>query len=122
MKGIQRLISKVMRGFAGKKQTPAQGERYSLDFSKVYRENLFQGDDSISGQGSDLKQTEVLREELPKCLNELGVKVLLDIPCGDFNWMRHVDVGDIKYIGGDIVDELIESNTAKNRLSTLSQE
>ncbi len=113
MKGIKGLISKVVRHLAEKKRASAQGEQYSLDFSKIYRENLFDGDESISGQGSSIKQTQVLREELPRVLHELGVKTLLDIPCGDFNWMRHVDFGDIQYIGGDIVNKLVVSNESK---------
>src|SRR5581483_4462307 len=33
-----------------------------------------------------------------------------DAPCGDLNWMRYVDIGTCKYIGIDIVQELIEHN------------
>jgi hypothetical protein len=38
---------------------------------------------------------------------------LLDVPCGDFNWMQLVELGDRAYIGGDIVADLIEQNNAK---------
>jgi hypothetical protein len=44
---------------------------------------------------------------------------MLDIPCGDFAWMRHVDIGAAKYIGADIIRELILSHerlhTTNNR-------
>jgi hypothetical protein len=43
-------------------------------------------------------------------LRELNIRSLLDLPCGDFNWMQHVELGEIQYIGGDIVSELIERN------------
>ncbi len=37
------------------------------------------------------------------------MKRLLDLPCGDFNWMQHAlrDM-DVTYIGGDIVRDLVE--------------
>jgi hypothetical protein len=34
---------------------------------------------------------------------------LLDIPCGDFNWMKLLNLG-VDYIGADIVGELIAEN------------
>ena len=34
---------------------------------------------------------------------------LLDAPCGDFNWMQHVEFPDaFQYIGGDIVQDLVD--------------
>ena len=50
-----------------------------------------------------------MRKALAKYLKTLNVKVFLDAPCGDFNWMQHVELpeGDL-YIGGDIVGRLIE--------------
>jgi hypothetical protein len=60
--------------------------------------------------GSALDATRVLRAELPKALRELDVRVLLDVPCGDFTWMEHVDLGGISYIGGDIVPSIVEEN------------
>ena len=44
---------------------------------------------------------------------KLEVKTLLDLPCGDFHWMQHVDLSEINYIGGDLVSELVERNLAK---------
>jgi hypothetical protein len=46
-------------------------------------------------------------------LKAFGVKRLLDLPCGDFNWMQHVEVAGCAYTGGEIVRELVEDNTAK---------
>jgi len=39
---------------------------------------------------------------------------MLDIPCGDFNWMRNVDLKGISYIGADIVAELVVANQKSN--------
>lgn len=38
---------------------------------------------------------------------------MLDAPCGDFNWMRHVDLSGVNYVGGDVVAEIISDNTKK---------
>ena len=35
---------------------------------------------------------------------------MLDIPCGDFNWMKDVNLGDINYTGAEIVNDLINNN------------
>jgi hypothetical protein len=35
---------------------------------------------------------------------------MLDAPCGDFNWMKEVDLSAVHYTGGDIVEPLVNSN------------
>jgi hypothetical protein len=56
-------------------------------FTNIYRSNHWGGADSVSGGGSDLEQTSALRAALPGVLQRLGVRTLLDAPCGDFHWM-----------------------------------
>jgi glycosyltransferase involved in cell wall biosynthesis len=82
----------------------------SLDFDKIYENNGFVGTESRSGEGSSLFQTRIIREELPRLLNDLGAWHFLDVPCGDWNWMRHVDLADIQYTGGDIVQTIVDRN------------
>ena len=82
-------------------------------FTKIYSKNLFKGDDSISGGGSNLYQTRVIRNAIPILLKEMGVKTMIDAPCGDLFWMKEVDLPVEKYIGIDIVDEIIEENKKK---------
>jgi Methyltransferase domain len=81
----------------------------SFDF--IYRTAAWRLDDSqsLSGPGSDLQSTVDLRETLPLVLNGLGVRVLLDAGCGDFNWMKTLEL-PCRYIGSDIVSSLIETN------------
>lgn len=70
---------------------------------------LYQGyrDESISGPGSGLQQTQALRERLPLLLGHLGVRTLLDAPCGDFHWVRQMHIGVDTYIGADILADMI---------------
>jgi hypothetical protein len=76
-------------------------------FTRIAAENYWQDAESLSGGGSNLRQTERLRVELPRLLDRLGVKSLLDAPCGDFNWMQRVDLQGISYTGADVVGPLI---------------
>jgi len=81
-------------------------------FTEIYRENRWSGI-SRSGVGSDLTQTKVIRAELPKIFSQLGISSILDIPCGDFFWLKEVDLGSIPYTGAEIVDEIIVKNKEK---------
>ncbi len=79
-------------------------------FTRLYRDNVWGDPESVSGESSTLSATEALRRELPGLLRRLGVKSLLDAPCGDLNWMRRIDLDGIAYIGADVVPELVETN------------
>ena len=78
-------------------------------FSEISR-NKGWGGNSLSGMGSDLEQTESVRRHLVPLLEEYGVNSLLDLPCGDFYWMKLVDLGKRRYLGGDLVADLIQAN------------
>ncbi len=82
-------------------------------FSEVYARNIFGGSESRSGAGSDLVQTEIIRHAIPRVLREYGIHSMLDAPCGDWFWMRKVDLGIERYVGTDIVHALIERNKAQ---------
>jgi hypothetical protein len=77
-------------------------------FTRIHRDNAWGNAESRSGAGSTLAYTESLRAELPALLRRLEVRTLLDLPCGDFHWLRHLDLGLDRYIGGDIVPALID--------------
>jgi hypothetical protein len=87
-------------------------------FSEIYRKNLWQNSESVSGRGSTLARTGAIMNYLPFILQDLNVKTLLDAPCGDFNWMRHTNLKGIKYIGADVVPDI----TARNREMYASDE
>ncbi len=83
-------------------------------FTKFYEENIWGDPESRSGGGSTLQATAVLRAQLPGLLSDLGVRRLLDAPCGDFNWMSHTELDLDEYIGGDIVMDIVRDNTKKH--------
>lgn len=79
-------------------------------FTEIYRDKKWGATDSASGTGSDLIQTDVIRSQLPVVWQDFAIRTMLDIPCGDFHWMKHVDLKQVDYIGADIVPDLIERN------------
>lgn len=90
-----------------------EGDR-AARFATIYRTGVWQCGDSAapsSGLGSTLEVTEPLRHALPGLVRELDVRTLLDIGCGDYTWMRDVELG-CDYVGIDIVESVIEANHA----------
>ncbi|HEX6121333.1 MAG TPA: class I SAM-dependent methyltransferase [Dongiaceae bacterium] len=79
-------------------------------FGRIHETNLWGADTSVSGVGSELDATAAIRERLPGLLKELGVRALLDAPCGDHRWMASLDLDlDLdRYVGMDIVPSIIE--------------
>ena len=86
-------------------------------FTSVYQENLWGDDSSVSGPGSSLEQTGVIRERIIELIGKYNIKTIVDAPCGDFFWMKEVvnkTSGSINlYIGVDIVEELVLNNQTK---------
>jgi hypothetical protein len=88
----------------------AMGDRKGI-FTKVYSSDWWGSPESKSGSGSQLSRTETFRAELQAWVAQNRIASLLDAPCGDYNWMRHVQFpDDFRYVGGDIVGELIAAN------------
>jgi hypothetical protein len=82
-------------------------------FARMYETNLWAGTESRSGDGASLAATAGVRAGLPGLFRQLGVRRLLDVPCGDFHWMSHVDlaaVGVTAYVGGDVVEAIVAAN------------
>jgi hypothetical protein len=77
-------------------------------FQYIYQNNMWGMEESRSGAGSTLRATEQLRADLPRVLQRLGARSLLDAPCGDFHWMQHCNLGVQHYTGGEIVPELVD--------------
>lgn len=79
-------------------------------FENIYQKNYWGDSESKSGPGSRVDATSTLREELAFLLNKYNIKTLIDAPCGDFNWMKLMDLNGINYFGIDIVEDIIKKN------------
>ena len=81
-------------------------------FDEIYRGNHWRNAESLSGFGSSLDATSAARRAVSEIVERYSVESLLDVPCGDFNWMSRVDFKG-SYCGGDIVRDLIARNQAR---------
>jgi hypothetical protein len=82
-------------------------------FTTIYATNYWNSAESVSGTGSELAQTQTLLTALETLFSDFEIHSVLDIPCGDFNWMQHCNLTNIDYIGADIVADLILKNREK---------
>lgn len=78
-------------------------------FTDIYTNNTWGSKETVSGPPSSLERTSELRVSLLSLFGDLEVQSVIDIGCGDWNWMQYVDLSDISYLGVDIVQPLIES-------------
>ena len=89
-------------------------------FQQIYSRNLWDDPESVSGRGSGAAATARMREQLPRLLRELNVRSLLDAPCGDFAWAGEIASGLDRYVGVDIVADLVASNAERHGSETVS--
>jgi Methyltransferase domain len=111
--GLARLHAQVRRA-SGQNVDHLFHSSLSERFSAIYANRVWlnsRSEGALSGLGSELTNTEPFRHRLPDILRTLGTSVLLDVGCGDFTWMNSVEL-PCRYIGTDIVDEVIQKNIA----------
>lgn len=108
-------IKTLLAGFRGGVKPLLDSDNPELKgkFTEIYDKDLFGGSESRSGEGSNLFQTQVIRDAIPRIINDFNIKSMIDAPCGDWYWMRHVKLDVDKYTGIDIVDPLIKANNKK---------
>ncbi|MGY3650396.1 hypothetical protein ACVWW2_005687 [Bradyrhizobium sp. LM4.3] len=88
-------------------------------FERIEQTNLWGATSSVSGLGSEDAATAAIREALPLLLQRLGVRSLLDAPCGDAGWIGRMRL-DLDYTGIDIVPSLIAANNGRAARGELS--
>lgn len=118
MSKLSRLIKKWRQRLRDRKYKRVRlamvDKPHDVVFTEIFKAKYWGDFDSVSGPGSTLPQTKHVIEWLPHALRELQVASMLDIPCGDFHWMQHVNLEGVQYIGADIVPEIIQANTAEH--------
>lgn len=87
-----------------------RGLQHEELFTRIWRSNMWGAETSASGLGSEDAATAQLRGELPKLFRQLRIATLLDLPCGDFGWMSQTLHGIQRYLGADIVADLVTLN------------
>ena len=79
-------------------------------FEWIHNHNYWADDESRSGCGSRLDRTENARRALSLVIQSYGIRSVVDVGCGDFNWLQHTDLTGLTYTGVDISSSVIESN------------
>ena len=82
-------------------------------FTGIYANNLWGSDESVSGMGSSISSSANIIDALNLIIDRYSISSIIDIGCGDFNWMKEVNLSGVSYLGLDIVDGLIDSNIEK---------
>ena len=82
-------------------------------FEQIHSLNKWGSKESVSGSGSEKKTTKEVLNIINQVLEDYNIHSILDIPCGDFNWIGDSNVTEIEYVGADIVPEIIKSNNDK---------
>ena len=80
-------------------------------FTTTYDNNLWKGSESKSGPGSNFNNNIKLLKILEEFVIQNDIKSILDVGCGDFNWMKHFNFNLIdKYLGIDVVKSVIAND------------
>ena len=76
---------------------------------------------SRSGKGSNINRALFLKESLKTFFKKNKIKHIVDIGCGDFNWMSGLlkEIDYNSYLGVDIVDSLIDKNNKNFRTNKI---
>jgi SAM-dependent methyltransferase len=92
-----------------------RAQRFARTFQKVVKRDGATNRSIASGGGSTREYTLATRSHLHTVVTAFGVRSILDIPCGDFQWMPiFLDAHpEIRYFGADIVRALIAEHTSR---------
>jgi SAM-dependent methyltransferase len=88
--------------------------RHRQVFSRIFHQNLWGNPESVSGPGSTQERGKSFAGDVIDLVQKLGVRTLLDAPCGDFNWAAELAAAVDAYVGVDVVEELIAGNTERH--------
>jgi SAM-dependent methyltransferase len=105
----------IVRNWRGLHTRHVREQNMAGIFSQIYAQGawvMHDKQDSLSGVGSARAATDELTVQLSAFLREVRCRRLVDIGCGDFNWMQQV-AGDFEYLGIDVVPKVVEENKAR---------
>ena len=86
-------------------------KKFKYIYKSKYWQNILDG--SLSGGGSNAISTNHIKKGLCEFIEHQNIRSIIDIPCGDWKWMSELDLTNLKYVGYDVVDDLILDNQKK---------
>jgi len=79
-------------------------------WSQIYRENIWNGTETLSGPGSNEVATRIAARDIVHVVSRFGFRTVLDAACGEGSWMPALP----GYVGIDIAPEAIEKAKARH--------
>ncbi len=105
------LLDRYARYRYDARRSPFRNKTLADTFTEIYEQQHWGNEESISGPGSSREYCTSIISGLESALTEFPIRTILDIPCGDFNWMQYVQFpAGTHYTGADIVPEIIRQN------------
>jgi SAM-dependent methyltransferase len=97
--------------------TPPTPETRLQQLITTYNNRKSESTESTSGEVSDTRHTAAIRKKLAALIADpqYNIKSVLDVGCGDFTWQSMIPemMALDKYVGVDIVSEVIDANVKK---------
>lgn len=81
-------------------------------FKLINTTNYWWSEESKSWPWSEEISTRYIRQEILKIIKNYWIKSILDLPCGDCNWIKPTEL-QAGYLGADIVDKIVQNNIQK---------
>ncbi len=78
-------------------------------FSRIISSNAWGSKETPCGPGSTLEACAEIIQRLPMWIKTLHIQSIVDLGCGDFHWMKEIDLTEIQYDGFDIVRSAVEA-------------
>ena len=82
-------------------------------FTDIYTLNKWGSNESRSGLGSTIEFTFSIKKFLIEFIHTNNINTLLDTSCGDWNWMKTIQLDLCNYTGIDIVENIVKTNQIK---------
>jgi len=81
-------------------------------FSEIYQNQRW-GKGSGSGEGSDPARNDRYIQLIEKFIRDRGIKSVVDLGCGDWQFSRQIDWGGATYLGIDVVPSVVQDLNAR---------
>jgi len=78
-------------------------------FSRIVSSNAWGSRETVCGPGSTLEACAEIIQRLPVWISTLKIRSIVDLGCGDFHWLKEVDLTGVQYDGYDIVRTAVEA-------------
>lgn len=88
-------------------------------FTHIVKSKLWSDQETPCGPGSYVANAMPIIQALPQWFGRHQIASIADFGCGDFNWLRLVDLAGKSYDGYDVVKDLIEQARTKHGTASI---